>query len=89
MPMRPEAMSMSLQFTTVLDILEDWLDHRGWGFQRIDGDVSKAQTHTRPLPLTSLVLFCGSTHASRPQGHDFKGIPRLGKKTCESRMHVL
>jgi SNF2 family DNA or RNA helicase len=30
------------QFTTVLDILEDWLVQRGWGFQRIDGEVSES-----------------------------------------------
>lgn len=28
------------QFTTVLNILEDWLVARQWGFQRIDGTIS-------------------------------------------------
>ncbi len=27
------------QFTHVLDVLEDWLVGRGWGFCRIDGNV--------------------------------------------------
>ncbi len=36
------------QFTTVLNILEDWLTGRGWGYQRIDGGISK-------------LLFCSCT----------------------------
>lgn len=27
------------QFTRVLDVLEDWLEGRGWGYCRIDGNV--------------------------------------------------
>jgi SNF2 family DNA or RNA helicase len=26
------------QFTRTLDILEDWVVGRGWGFERIDGE---------------------------------------------------
>jgi hypothetical protein len=26
------------QFTRTLDILEDWLAGRGWGYERIDGE---------------------------------------------------
>ena len=38
---RGHRMLIYSQFTTVLNILEDWLIGRGWGFQRIDGAVSK------------------------------------------------
>ena len=30
------------QFTKMLDILEDWLFERQWGYRRLDGDVSKS-----------------------------------------------
>ena len=28
------------QFTRTLDILEDWLSGRNWGYQRIDGSIA-------------------------------------------------
>lgn len=28
------------QFTRTLDILEEWVVGRGWGFERIDGETS-------------------------------------------------
>jgi hypothetical protein len=27
------------QFTRTLDILEDWVTGRGWGYERIDGEL--------------------------------------------------
>lgn len=35
------------QFTTLLDLLEDWLTGRKWGYQRIDGSVSGAERQSR------------------------------------------
>ena len=39
------------QFTKMLDILEDWLFERQWGYRRLDGDVSES-LH-RPTQATS------------------------------------
>ena len=49
------------QFTSMLDILEDWLLGRRWGYQRIDGEVGEpcpnfpfpypVLRHTLPLSL--------------------------------------
>ena len=47
---RGHRMLIYSQFTTVLNILEDWLVGRGWGYQRIDGAVSK-------LPATQLLQY--------------------------------
>ncbi|KAG1665916.1 hypothetical protein FOA52_004505 [Chlamydomonas sp. UWO 241] len=35
------------QFTSMLDILEDWLKARGWGYQRIDGSVPGPERQRR------------------------------------------
>ena len=35
------------QFTTLLDLLEEWLAARQWGYQRIDGSVSGADRQSR------------------------------------------
>lgn len=35
------------QFTTLLDLLEEWLTARQWGYQRIDGSVSGADRQSR------------------------------------------
>lgn len=35
------------QFTTLLDLLEDWLAARKWGYQRIDGSVAGAERQSR------------------------------------------
>ena len=43
------------QFTTVLDVLEDWLNGRGWGYQRIDGSVSKSLLLRKGETCKSLV----------------------------------
>ena len=39
---RGHRMLIYSQFTTVLNILEDWLVGRRWGFQRIDGGISES-----------------------------------------------
>ena len=44
------------QFTTVLNILEDWLVGKGWGYQRIDGAVSKFAAARVPVMSTGLTL---------------------------------
>ena len=44
---RPQASSDAQVLLQVLDILEDWLAGRDWGYQRIDGSVGE---------LTSLML---------------------------------
>ena len=35
------------QFTTLLNLLEEWLAARQWGFQRIDGSVASAERQSR------------------------------------------
>lgn len=35
------------QFTTLLDLLEDWLTARKWGYQRIDGSVAGPERQSR------------------------------------------
>ena len=35
------------QFTTLLNLLEEWLAARQWGFQRIDGSVGSAERQSR------------------------------------------
>ena len=35
------------QFTTLLDLLEEWLSARQWGYQRIDGSVGGAERQSR------------------------------------------
>lgn len=35
------------RFTTLLDLLEEWLNARRWGFQRIDGSVSSTERQSR------------------------------------------
>ena len=35
------------QFTTLLDLLEDWLTARKWGYQRIDGSVGGPERQSR------------------------------------------
>jgi hypothetical protein len=53
------------QFTTVLDILEDWLEHRGWGFQRIDGEVSESLSiHGMPCCCVSSLFLPSSLDTS-------------------------
>lgn len=44
------------QFTTVLDVLEDWLQGRGWGYVRLDGAVGLSSLS----PGTSSSPFWGS-----------------------------
>ena len=39
----------------VLNILEEWLLGRGWGYERIDGSVGMSQSLT-------LVFSCGNMH---------------------------
>ena len=66
------------QFTTVLNILEDWLALRGWGYQRIDGSVSKPSAVYRSLAVNCprldknflLMLMIGTyiIHAQRLHG---------------------
>ena len=59
------------QFTSLLDVLEDWLIGRGWGFQRIDGDVgeraSPVQDHgpvSAQFLLTCTWWEAGPNHAT-------------------------
>eukprot|EP00775_Hariotina_reticulata_P005696 gene5696-5934_t len=35
------------QFTKTLDVLEDWVVGRGWGYERIDGDVAGGERQRR------------------------------------------
>ena len=48
------------QFTSMLDILEDWLLGRRWGYQRIDGEVGELCSGLPFLhpALTFAVLIC-------------------------------
>ena len=39
----------------VLDILEDWLIGRGWGYQRIDGAIGPHSVTALPAPPLMLV----------------------------------
>lgn len=55
------------QFTSVLDVLEDWLALRNWGCQRIDGNVASAERQRRidafNAPGSQCSVFLLSTRA--------------------------
>lgn len=40
------------QFTSLLDILEDWLNERSWGYKRIDGTVGKTSKFSSTVCFT-------------------------------------
>lgn len=47
------------QFTKTLDILEDWLQARKWGYQRIDGTIAGVQIEAgQVLALDLLPYLC-------------------------------
>lgn len=55
------------QFTSTLDVLERWLRHLGWGFERIDGTVGGLDRQPRidrfNAPGSTAFAFLLSTRA--------------------------
>jgi chromodomain-helicase-DNA-binding protein 4 len=55
------------QFTRMLDILEDWLHVKKWGYERIDGKINGAERQVRidrfNAPNSSKFCFLLSTRA--------------------------
>ena len=74
----------------VLDILEDWLLGRGWGYQRIDGGIGSPGRHA-PLALTALVPLlplATSVTCSRIMHSCAGSRMRLVQTRCTQRLRV-
>lgn len=46
------------QFTRTLDVLEDWLIGRAWGYERIDGEARGAAAAARVTPRRAAACAC-------------------------------